>query len=98
MLRLLYSVSLLLSQANLKKFLEYIQSGSLDRITKALDKGLDPNYHHQESGGVFRCLARAEYAILEYNKKGCLSPPHCRWPPALLEAESLSNTKEEMGC
>lgn len=41
------------SQASLKKFLEYIQTGSIEKITKVLEKGLDPNFHDAESGGEF---------------------------------------------
>lgn len=41
------------SQASLKKFLEYIQTGSIEKITKVLEKGLDPNFHDPDSGGEF---------------------------------------------
>ncbi|KAL2078467.1 hypothetical protein ACEWY4_026152 [Coilia grayii] len=77
------------TKANLKKFLEYIQSGSLDKITKALDKGLDPNYHHQESGEtplslavqmpqsieVVRCLV-LNGAHLDFRTRDGLTPLH----------------------
>lgn len=35
----------------MKKFLEYIQTGSIEKITKVLEKGLDPNFHDPDSGG-----------------------------------------------
>lgn len=38
-------------QANLKKFLDYVHAGAVDKLSKALEKGLDPNYHDTESGG-----------------------------------------------
>lgn len=38
-------------QANLKKFLDYVYGGAVEKLSKALDKGLDPNYHDTESGG-----------------------------------------------
>ncbi|MCJ8729085.1 hypothetical protein PDJAM_G00011880, partial [Pangasius djambal] len=38
------------TKANLKKFLDYVQGGAVEKISKALDKGLDPNYHDPESG------------------------------------------------
>lgn len=38
-------------QANLKKFLDYVHGGAVEKLSKALDKGLDPNYHDTESGG-----------------------------------------------
>lgn len=41
------------SQASLKKFLEYIQTGAIEKIAKVLEKGLDPNFHDPDSGGAF---------------------------------------------
>uniref|UniRef100_A0AAZ3QWS4 SH3 and multiple ankyrin repeat domains 1 n=1 Tax=Oncorhynchus tshawytscha TaxID=74940 RepID=A0AAZ3QWS4_ONCTS len=38
------------TKASLKKFMDYIVSGSLDKISKVLDKGLDPNYHDPDNG------------------------------------------------
>ncbi len=38
-------------QANLKKFLDYVHAGAVEKLSKALEKGLDPNYHDTESGG-----------------------------------------------
>jgi len=38
-------------QANLKKFLDYVHGGAVEKLSKALEKGLDPNYHDTESGG-----------------------------------------------
>ncbi|XP_034160675.1 SH3 and multiple ankyrin repeat domains protein 1 isoform X1 [Pangasianodon hypophthalmus] len=45
------------TKANLKKFLDYVQSGAVEKISKALDKGLDPNYHDPESGETPLTLA-----------------------------------------
>lgn len=41
------------TQASLKKFLDYIQTGAIEKIAKILDKGLDPNLHDPDSGGEF---------------------------------------------
>lgn len=41
------------SQASLKKFLDYIQTGAVEKMTKVLDKGLDPNFHDPDTGGEF---------------------------------------------
>lgn len=41
------------SQASLKKFLDYIQTGAVEKLAKVLDKGLDPNFHDPDSGGGF---------------------------------------------
>ncbi|KAA0705055.1 SH3 and multiple ankyrin repeat domains protein 1 [Triplophysa tibetana] len=38
-------------EANLKKFMDYVQTGAVEKLGKALEKGLDPNYHDTESGG-----------------------------------------------
>ncbi|GAA6092783.1 SH3 and multiple ankyrin repeat domains protein 2b isoform X1 [Tachysurus ichikawai] len=38
------------TQANLKKFLEYIQHHQVDKVTKLLERGLDPNYHDSDTG------------------------------------------------
>lgn len=38
-------------QTGLKKFLEYVQLGTSDKVARLLDKGLDPNYHDSDSGG-----------------------------------------------
>ncbi|XP_028331473.1 SH3 and multiple ankyrin repeat domains protein 1-like isoform X2 [Gouania willdenowi] len=38
------------TKASLKKFLEYIQTGAIEKIAKALDKGLDPNFLDPDSG------------------------------------------------
>ncbi|AWP17507.1 putative SH3 and multiple ankyrin repeat domains protein 1-like [Scophthalmus maximus] len=38
------------TKASLKKFLEYIQTGAMDKLAKVLDKGLDPNFHDPDTG------------------------------------------------
>ncbi len=35
----------------MKKFLDYVHAGAVEKLGKALEKGLDPNYHDTESGG-----------------------------------------------
>lgn len=39
------------SRANLRRFLEHVTHAQIDKITKACAKGLDPNFHCQETGG-----------------------------------------------
>lgn len=38
-------------KANLKKFMEYIQQRSVEKVCRFLEKGLDPNFHDVETGG-----------------------------------------------
>ncbi|XP_073967648.1 SH3 and multiple ankyrin repeat domains prosap isoform X3 [Choristoneura fumiferana] len=38
------------SRANLRRFLEHVAHAQVDKITKACAKGLDPNFHCQETG------------------------------------------------
>ncbi|XP_077075364.1 SH3 and multiple ankyrin repeat domains protein 1 [Siphateles boraxobius] len=51
------------TKANLKKFLDYVHGGAVEKLSKALEKGLDPNYHDTESGETPLTLA----------VQGCLS-------------------------
>lgn len=37
----------------MKKFLDYVQAGTVDKMAKVLEKGLDPNFHDPDSGGEF---------------------------------------------
>ncbi|XP_042565099.1 SH3 and multiple ankyrin repeat domains protein 1 [Clupea harengus] len=45
------------TKASLKKFMDYIQSGSVEKIAKFLDKGVDPNYHDPDTGETPLTLA-----------------------------------------
>lgn len=38
------------SRRSLKKFMEYVQLHSTDKVARLLDKGLDPNFHDPDSG------------------------------------------------
>ncbi|XP_061378708.1 SH3 and multiple ankyrin repeat domains protein 2 isoform X6 [Danaus plexippus] len=38
------------SRANLRRFLEHVTHGQIDKITKSCAKGLDPNFHCQDTG------------------------------------------------
>nr|XP_061807255.1 SH3 and multiple ankyrin repeat domains protein 1-like [Nerophis lumbriciformis] len=44
------ALSKLCTKANLKKFMDYVQTGAQEKMVKLLDKGLDPNFHDPESG------------------------------------------------
>lgn len=38
-------------QANLKKFMEYVQMLNVEKVCRLLEKGLDPNFHDPDTGG-----------------------------------------------
>uniref|UniRef100_A0A8C2KFQ8 SH3 and multiple ankyrin repeat domains 2b n=1 Tax=Cyprinus carpio TaxID=7962 RepID=A0A8C2KFQ8_CYPCA len=45
------------TQVNLRKFMEYIQHHQVDKVSKMLERGLDPNYHDPETGETPLTLA-----------------------------------------
>ncbi|KAM5138802.1 SH3 and multiple ankyrin repeat domains protein 2 isoform 1-T1 [Mantella aurantiaca] len=52
------------TKANLRKFMDYIQHCSVEKICKMLDRGLDPNYHDPESGETpFTLAAQMDNSI-----------------------------------
>ncbi|XP_047451604.1 SH3 and multiple ankyrin repeat domains protein 3 isoform X5 [Mugil cephalus] len=38
------------SKANLKKFMEYVQQRNIEKVSRFLEKGLDPNFHDPDTG------------------------------------------------
>lgn len=38
------------SRSNLRRFLEYVNGGHVEKVSKMCAKGLDPNFHDAESG------------------------------------------------
>ncbi|XP_054027712.1 SH3 and multiple ankyrin repeat domains protein 2 isoform X1 [Dryobates pubescens] len=45
------------TKANLRKFMDHVHHLSVEKVTKMLDRGLDPNYHDLESGETPLTLA-----------------------------------------
>ncbi|KAF1386608.1 hypothetical protein PFLUV_G00096620 [Perca fluviatilis] len=43
-------LSKLHTKANLKKFMEYLQQRNIEKVSRFLEKGLDPNFHDPETG------------------------------------------------
>lgn len=39
------------TRANLRRFLEYVKENNVDKVSKMCAKGMDPNFHCQETGG-----------------------------------------------
>ena len=44
-------VAVVVVQANLRKFLELIQNQQVDKVSRLLERGLDPNYQDADTGG-----------------------------------------------
>lgn len=42
------------TRTNLRRLLDYVQSSQVEKIAKMCSKGLDPNFHCQETGGNSR--------------------------------------------
>uniref|UniRef100_A0A8C2X6I5 SH3 and multiple ankyrin repeat domains 1 n=1 Tax=Cyclopterus lumpus TaxID=8103 RepID=A0A8C2X6I5_CYCLU len=59
------ALSKLSTKASLKKFLDYIQTGAIEKMTKVLDKGLDSNFHDPESGETPLSIAMQSGLLLE---------------------------------
>lgn len=43
------------TRANLRRLLDYVSNGQVEKITKMCSKGLDPNFHCHETGGEYCC-------------------------------------------
>lgn len=41
------------TRTNLRRLLDYVANSQVEKIAKMCSKGLDPNFHCQESGGKF---------------------------------------------
>ncbi|XP_059260415.1 SH3 and multiple ankyrin repeat domains protein 3 [Mustela nigripes] len=78
------------TKANLKKFMDYVQLHSTDRVARLLDKGLDPNFHDPDSGECPLSLAaqldnatdllkvlRNGGAHLDFRTRDGLTAVHC---------------------
>ncbi|XP_077791538.1 SH3 and multiple ankyrin repeat domains protein 3 isoform X3 [Podarcis muralis] len=52
------------TKANLKKFMEYVQTLNVEKVSRLLEKGLDPNFHDPDSGECpLTMAAQLEYCI-----------------------------------
>ncbi|XP_066490742.1 SH3 and multiple ankyrin repeat domains protein 3 isoform X2 [Tiliqua scincoides] len=51
------------TKVNLKKFMEYVQTLNVEKVSKLLEKGLDPNFHDPDTGECPLTMA----AQLEYS-------------------------------
>ncbi|KYO37119.1 SH3 and multiple ankyrin repeat domains protein 1 isoform B [Alligator mississippiensis] len=64
------------TKTGLKKFLEYVQHGSVEKVARLLDKGLDPNYHDSDSGETPLTLASQLDGTVEIIRLLCLGGAH----------------------
>lgn len=68
--------SLLFAQANLRKFMDLVQHGQVDKVSKLLDRGFDPNYQDGETGGK-----TADITTRSSNRSLYLEHIHLQRPP-----------------
>ncbi|KAM9837687.1 SH3 and multiple ankyrin repeat domains protein 1-like [Aulostomus maculatus] len=59
------ALSKLSTKASLKKFMDYTQNGTVEKMVKVLDKGLDPNFHDPDSGETPLTVAAQSGAAVE---------------------------------
>ncbi|XP_036129870.1 SH3 and multiple ankyrin repeat domains protein 1 isoform X2 [Molossus molossus] len=64
------------TKTGLKKFLEYVQLGTSDKVARLLDKGLDPNYHDSDSGETPLTLAAQTEGSVDVIRTLCLGGAH----------------------
>lgn len=50
----------MVAQANLRKFMDLIQHNQVDKVSKMLERGFDPNYHDSETGGKAASRTQAQ--------------------------------------
>ena len=41
------------TRANLRRFIDFVKDNNLEKVSKMCSKGLDPNFHCQETGGIY---------------------------------------------
>lgn len=41
------------TRANLRRLLDYVTNGQVEKIAKMCSKGIDPNFHCPDSGGLY---------------------------------------------
>ncbi|XP_061493944.1 SH3 and multiple ankyrin repeat domains protein 3 isoform X2 [Rhineura floridana] len=52
------------NEANLKKFMEYVQTLNVEKVSRLLEKGLDPNFHDPDTGECpLTMAAQLEYCV-----------------------------------
>lgn len=89
------------SRSNLRRFLECINSGQVEKVSKMCAKGLDPNFHCQDTGETPLAMATSAKkpqkllialvnggALLDYRTKDGNTPLHRAVERDSLEAVS----------
>ncbi|KAL8222631.1 UNVERIFIED_CONTAM: hypothetical protein K2H54_077684 [Gekko kuhli] len=56
-------------QANLKKFMEYVQTLNVEKVSRLLEKGLDPNFHDPDTGATQRGVFLKRINPFAYSSK-----------------------------
>lgn len=56
------------TRTNLRRLLEYVANSQVEKIAKMCSKGLDPNFHCQETGGKEK-KEKTSYSFPSFSKK-----------------------------
>ncbi|KAA0199071.1 SH3 and multiple ankyrin repeat domains protein 3 [Fasciolopsis buskii] len=59
-------------KSNLKNFLDCVKSGDVDKVSKWLNKGLDPNFQWKDGGGKTENDLVFTYKLLEKRHVNCV--------------------------
>lgn len=82
-------------QANLKKFMEYVQMLNVEKVCRLLEKGLDPNFHDPDTGGETSFPRAGVMAEEGRGAAGCLGAAIRFWG-AIAWREGLQVARVEM--
>lgn len=59
------------TRTNLRRFIDYIQNGQIEKVTKMCNKGLDPNFHCVDTGGKAYIFTRSYSIIVKMKCFNC---------------------------
>lgn len=70
------------TRTNLRRLLEYVANSQVEKIAKMCSKGLDPNFHCQETGGKEKKKKKPWKDIRTYFESKLFAQRlRSRWPP-----------------
>lgn len=73
--------------------MDLIQHNQVDKVSKLLDRGFDPNYHDSETGGKavyeHKHLKQTKSSDLKLNIIKCLNLTFDLWPPVFFRHQDV---------